>query len=268
MEMFEDAFFIAPFLVSSSHGTFVAENRRFGGGSIVEPIERGCTEKYNRKVGARPEARADKPWPGLMPGGTHGNNLHVGKGGVRRHGGVRAVPYIMRGASWQRGYRAQHLQQQRNQEIRACDLIPSYHAGGCRAAGLWTKRSLTLVRPCVRCCAALWAWCCTAGRLVRAAKAPRSAFLFQKKRGGSLWQQSFFCERCAPYIFFVTFFRSPSQIGSFLEEFLGDFYSQLTTTEHLFSKFYVGESSSITPNCYLFVCLCSFVRGTLAFLVL
>ena len=31
--MFEDAFFIASFLVSSSHEMFVKEYRRFGGGS-------------------------------------------------------------------------------------------------------------------------------------------------------------------------------------------------------------------------------------------
>ena len=37
-----------------------------------------------------------------------------------------------------------------------------------------SKEPLTLVRPCVRCCFALWAWRCSTARFVQEAKAPRS----------------------------------------------------------------------------------------------
>ena len=39
MNMFEDVFVIAPFLVSRSHEMFIREDRRFWGGAIVESVE-------------------------------------------------------------------------------------------------------------------------------------------------------------------------------------------------------------------------------------
>ena len=111
------------------------------------------------------------------------------KGGARRHRGIRAVAFTMRGGvyharcSTAQGLAQQQQQQPRKQEISPYCLIPSCH--------IWSntvvlpaaepKEPLTLVRPCVRCCSALWAWGCTAVRFVREAKAPRWADCFVAK---------------------------------------------------------------------------------------
>ena len=44
MKMLEDVFFIAPFLVPSSHETFVKENRRFGGGEAIAESTRSTSK--------------------------------------------------------------------------------------------------------------------------------------------------------------------------------------------------------------------------------
>ena len=109
------------------------------------------------------------------------------RGGACRHGGIRVAPYTMRGSARPRGLQSsssskqqQQQQQQRRQEIRPYCLIPLYNIRGSTVVLLAAepKGPLTLVRPCVRCCSALWAWGCTAVRFVREAKAPRWADVF------------------------------------------------------------------------------------------
>ena len=91
----------------------------------------------------------------------------------------------------------------KKQEISPYCLIPSYHIWGSTVVlpAAEPKGPLTLMRPCVRCCSALWAWRCKAVRFVREAKAPRWADFFLRKVDGGLWQQCFLYECYAPNSF-------------------------------------------------------------------
>ena len=110
--------------------------------------------------------------------GPYRNTCTWARGEARHHDvhGRCRIPCEVHHGEGVAEYLPQQQQQLKKQEIRACDLIPSYHTGGSTVVLLAAepKRPLTLVRPCVRCCPALWAWCFAAARFVRAAKAPRS----------------------------------------------------------------------------------------------
>ena len=46
--------------------------------SLIIRVRTSAGVRTNTKLGARPQARAEKPWPRLRPSGTHSNNSHVG----------------------------------------------------------------------------------------------------------------------------------------------------------------------------------------------
>ena len=69
-------FFIASFLVSTSHETFVKKNRRFWGGAIVESVDYVAEARHFRRSGVRDLMKkagsekinaGEKPsWPGVF----------------------------------------------------------------------------------------------------------------------------------------------------------------------------------------------------------
>ena len=126
---------------------------------------------YHMSKSARLQAHTSlKPDPGRVlrslgqdssPAARTATTNSRARGGACRHGGIRTALYTVRGASRSSGLHSSSSSQENERSAPPCCLIPSYHNGGSTLVlpAAEPKGPLTLVRPCVRCCSALWAWC-------------------------------------------------------------------------------------------------------------